>query len=156
MCLGGIYDHLGGGFARYTIDDRWLIPHFEKMLYDNALILSLLILLWRETKNPLFAHCVEQTTNWMIKLPDGGFASSLAADSEGYAETESGEGAFYVWTDAEIGSLLGEEAPLFKKHYEVTSLGNWEDGKTILNRTDHPFGKDIAVDVSGTSRDFIQ
>ena len=151
MCLGGIYDHLGGGFARYTIDDRWLIPHFEKMLYDNALILSLLILLWRETKNPLFAHCVEQTANWMInemKLPDGGFASSLAADSEGYAETESGEGAFYVWTDAEIGSLLGEEAPLFKKHYEVTSLGNWEDGKTILNRTDHPFGKDIAVEAT--------
>ena len=67
MCLGGIFDHLGGGFARYTVDDRWIIPHFEKMLYDNALIMSLLILVWRETKNPLFSHSIELTANWMIR-----------------------------------------------------------------------------------------
>ena len=145
MCLGGIFDHLGGGFARYTIDDRWIIPHFEKMLYDNALIMSLLILVWRETKNPLFSHSIELTANWMIremKTSEGGFASSVAADSDAYGATEAGEGAYYIWTEAEIDSVLGEQAALFKQYYDVTFTGNWEDGKTILNRMDHPFGRD--------------
>ncbi len=146
MCLGGIYDHLGGGFHRYTTDDRWLIPHFEKMLYDNALILSLLVQLWRETKKPLFSHCIEHTAQWMIRemrSDEGGFASSIAADSEGYREgdqeTESGEGAFYVWTESGIDRVLAaDEARLFKKYHDVTAAGNWE-GETILNRTDHPY-----------------
>jgi uncharacterized protein YyaL (SSP411 family) len=149
MCLGGIFDHLGGGFARYTIDDRWVIPHFEKMLYDNALIMSLLILVWRETKNPLFSHSIELTANWMIremKTPEGGFASSVAADSDAYGATEAGEGAYYIWTEAEIDSVLGEQATLFKQYYDVTFTGNWEDGKTILNRIDHPFGRDTELE----------
>jgi uncharacterized protein YyaL (SSP411 family) len=149
MCLGGIFDHLGGGFARYTIDDRWIIPHFEKMLYDNALIMSLLILVWRETKNPLFSHSIELTANWMIremKTPEGGFASSVAADSDAYGATEAGEGAYYIWTEAEIDSVLGEQATLFKQYYDVTFTGNWEDGKTILNRLDHPFGRDTELE----------
>jgi uncharacterized protein YyaL (SSP411 family) len=149
MCLGGISDHLGGGFARYTVDDRWLIPHFEKMLYDNALIISLLILVWRETKNPLFAHSIELTANWMVRemqTSQGGFFSSVAADSGGYAETDPGEGAFYVWSEAEIDGLLGNDSALFKKYYDVSSRGNWEDGKNILNRTDHPYSKNMEVE----------
>ena len=153
MCLGGIYDHLGGGFHRYTIDDRWLVPHFEKMLYDNALIISLLILLWRETKNPLFSHCIEQTAQWMIRemtTAEGGFAASIAADSEGYSEgdeeTDSGEGAFYVWTESGIDSVLtADEARLFKRYHDVTTTGNWE-GETILNRTDHPYGRNREIE----------
>ncbi len=148
MCLGGIYDHLGGGFSRYTIDDRWLVPHFEKMLYDNALIISLLILLWRATKSPLFSHCIAQTAGWMIRemmTPEGGFASSIAADSEGYGETCGGEGAFYVWNETGIDSALGDAAPLFKKYYDVNPGGN-RDGATILNRLDHPFGQDMEVE----------
>ena len=153
MCLGGIYDHLGGGFHRYTTDDRWLVPHFEKMLYDNALIISLLILLWRETKNPLFSHCIEHTAQWMIRemrSDEGGFASSIAADSEGYREgdqeTESGEGAFYVWTESGIDRVLAaDEARLFKKYHDVTATGNWE-GETILNRTDHPYSRNREIE----------
>jgi uncharacterized protein YyaL (SSP411 family) len=134
MCQGGIYDHLGGGFARYSTDARWLVPHFEKMLYDNAELVDLLTLVWQETRNPLYRQRIDETLGWVIRemrTPRGGFASSLDADSE------HEEGKFYVWSEAEIDAVLGERAPLFKRFYDVTREGNWE-GSTILNRMNSP------------------
>ena len=131
MCQGGIYDHLGGGFARYSVDDLWLAPHFEKMLYDNAQLLELLCALWQETSAPLFRQRAEETAGWAMAemiAPDGGFAAAYDADSEGE------EGKYYVWQEAEIDRLLGDGAALFKAAYDVSARGNWE-GKTILNRT---------------------
>jgi uncharacterized protein YyaL (SSP411 family) len=139
MCQGGIYDHLGGGFARYAVDERWLVPHFEKMLYDNAQLLEILSWAWQETGNPLYAARIKETVGWLMREMMTGdpadaqqgpaFASSLDADSEGE------EGKFYVWQEAEVDKLLGPEAEFFKSRYEVTGPGNWE-GKTILNRLD--------------------
>ena len=134
MCRGGIYDHLGGGFARYATDPAWLVPHFEKMLYDNAQMVDLLTLVWQETREPLYAQRVEETIAWLLRemaLPGGGFAGTLDADSEGE------EGRFFVWSEAEIETLLGARAAAFKAAYDVTQLGNWE-GKTILNRRRAP------------------
>jgi len=127
---GGIYDHLGGGFARYSTDARWLAPHFEKMLYDNAELTSLLALVWQETRDPLYAQRVTETVGWLereMTHPEGGFYSSLDADSE------HEEGKFYVWSELEIDSVLGDRAGLFKRIYDVAAEGNWE-GHTILNR----------------------
>lgn len=131
MCQGGIYDHLGGGFARYAVDDQWLVPHFEKMLYDNAQLIDLLCDVWRVDPNPLYAKRVEETITWILRemrIPGGAFTASLDADSEGV------EGKFYVWSETEIDDLLGQDAPLFKKFYDVSALGNWEHSN-ILNRT---------------------
>jgi len=130
MSQGGIYDHLGGGFARYSVDEAWLVPHFEKMLYDNAQLIDLLTLAWQETREPLFAARVRETAAWVLHemvAEGGGFASTLDADSEGE------EGKFYVWHEAEIDDLLGADATLFKNWYGVTAHGNFE-GATILNR----------------------
>jgi uncharacterized protein len=131
MAQGGIYDHLGGGFSRYSVDERWLVPHFEKMLYDNALLIELMTEVWRETKSPLYAQRIEETIGWLLRemvADGGGFAASLDADSEGE------EGKFYVWSKAEIEELLGaEDAALFAEIYGVTADGNFE-GHTILNR----------------------
>jgi len=139
MSQGGIYDHLGGGFARYSVDAEWLVPHFEKMLYDNAQLIDLLTLTWQETKAPLLRARVEETAAWVLRemraAPDAsgrrGFASSLDADSE------HEEGKFYVWSEAEIDATLGVHAPLFKSVYDVTPGGNWE-GHNILNRIANP------------------
>jgi uncharacterized protein len=135
ICQGGIYDHLGGGFARYAVDERWLIPHFEKMLYDNALLTDLLCETYRETGNPLYAARIDETVGWVLRemVADGGaFAASLDADSEGE------EGKFYVWTKAEIVDVVGEaDAALFAAAYDVSETGNWE-GHTILNRLGNP------------------
>ncbi|HYL32175.1 MAG TPA: thioredoxin domain-containing protein [Stellaceae bacterium] len=133
ICQGGIYDHAGGGFARYSTDARWLVPHFEKMLYDNALLIGLLTEAWRDTRRPLYAARVAETVAWLereMRLPEGGFASSLDADSE------HEEGKFYVWSEAEIDALLGNRAARFKEIYDVTPSGNWE-GHAILNRLHH-------------------
>ncbi len=131
MCQGGIYDHLGGGFARYAVDARWLVPHFEKMLYDNALLIDLMTEAWKETRNPLFHVRVRETVEWLLRemvAPDGGFASSYDADSEGE------EGRFYVWSHEEIMALLGpEDGAVFAAAYDVTTEGNWEHAN-ILNR----------------------
>ena len=130
ICQGGIYDHLGGGFARYSVDERWLVPHFEKMLYDNALLIDLMTEVWRETSNPLLEARIAETVSWLERemLAGDGFAASLDADSEGE------EGRFYVWTHHQIASVLGEEdARTFASHYDVPPGGNWE-GHTILNR----------------------
>ena len=130
ICQGGIYDHLGGGFSRYSVDQRWLVPHFEKMLYDNAELVELLTLVWQDEKRPLYEQRVAETIEWLgreMTHPDGGFFSSLDADSE------HEEGKFYVWHEEEIDRLLGPRAPLFKQVYDVKPHGNWEE-KTILNR----------------------
>ncbi|MEK9723471.1 MAG: thioredoxin domain-containing protein, partial [Rhodospirillaceae bacterium] len=134
ICQGGIYDHLGGGFARYSTDDMWLAPHFEKMLYDNALLIDLLTEVWRTTASPLYEVRVRETVAWAMRemtAEAGGavaFASAYDADSEGE------EGKFYVWEAAEIDAALGADAEAFKKTYDVTVLGNWE-GRNILNRS---------------------
>ncbi|MCP4328315.1 MAG: thioredoxin domain-containing protein [Alphaproteobacteria bacterium] len=134
MCQGGIYDHLGGGFARYSTDDRWLAPHFEKMLYDNAQMVELLTLVWQETGNPLYAARVHETIDWLFRemlTAEGAFAGTLDADSEGE------EGKFYVWSADEIATALGSDAAVFAAAYDVRPAGNWE-GKTILNRSARP------------------
>jgi uncharacterized protein YyaL (SSP411 family) len=133
ICQGGIYDHLGGGFARYSVDARWLAPHFEKMLYDNAELIDLLTAVWQEVRDPLYAQRIAETIGWLERemvTAGGGFASSLDADSE------HEEGKFYVWTADEIDAALGEDAALFKEFYDVTPGGNWE-GHNILNRLHH-------------------
>ncbi len=131
IAQGGIYDHLGGGFARYAVDERWLVPHFEKMLYDNALLVELMTQAWRETRSPLYAQRIEETIGWLLRemvVEEGGLASSLDADSEGE------EGKFYVWSLAEIADVLGpDDAKLFAEIYDVTPGGNFE-GHNILNR----------------------
>jgi uncharacterized protein len=133
IAQGGIYDHLGGGFSRYSVDERWLVPHFEKMLYDNAQLIELMTESWRESKSRLFAERVEETVDWLMRemvVPGGGFAASLDADSEGE------EGKFYVWSLAEISEILDEgDARLFAEIYGVTPQGNF-DGHNILNRLD--------------------
>ncbi len=129
MCQGGIYDHLGGGFCRYAVDARWLVPHFEKMLYDNALLLELLAEAFRVSGDPLFRTRAEETVGWLVREMDGeaGFCASLDADSEGR------EGAFYLWSAEEIDSLLGDQAAWFRSVYGVTAEGQFE-GRNILHR----------------------
>ena len=133
IAQGGIYDHLGGGFARYSVDAFWLVPHFEKMLYDNAQLLELLALAHAATGESLFAARAAETVDWLVRemLVDGAFAAALDADSEGE------EGRFYVWEAAEIDRALGADAPLFRLAYGVTDAGNWE-GRNVLNRLHAP------------------
>ncbi|RMF26980.1 MAG: thioredoxin domain-containing protein, partial [Bacteroidetes bacterium] len=133
MADGGIYDQLGGGFARYATDDQWVVPHFEKMLYDNGQLVSLYAQAWQVTQNPRYRTIVEETLAFVkreLASPEGGFYSSLDADSEGE------EGKFYVWTKAEIDSILGggDLSSMFCDYFEVSRSGNWEDGKNILHR----------------------
>ena len=135
MCEGGIYDHLGGGFSRYSVDEKWLVPHFEKMLYDNAQLLELLALAFQRDRNPLFATRARETVEWLrreMTTPEGAFSASLDADSEGE------EGKFYVWSKNEIIELIGPEAGgFFMRHYDVSDEGNFE-GHNILNRSTAP------------------
>jgi uncharacterized protein len=131
ICNGGIYDHLGGGFSRYSVDERWLVPHFEKMLYDNAQLLELLGLAFARSQESLFRDRARQTVQWLARemtTADAAFCASLDADSEGE------EGKFYVWSLAEIEQALGpEDAAFFAGRYDVTAEGNFE-GHNILNR----------------------
>ncbi len=131
MSQGGIYDHLGGGFSRYSVDDKWLVPHFEKMLYDNAQLVELLALAFQHSRKPLFAQRARETVGWLkreMTTADGAFAASLDADSEGE------EGKFYVWSYDEVLQVLGEDdGEYFARHYDVTAHGNFEH-RNILNR----------------------
>jgi hypothetical protein len=131
ICQGGIYDHVGGAFARYSVDDEWLVPHFEKMLYDNALLVDLMTEAWRETKSSLYKQRIEETIGWLLRemvTEGGGFAASLDADSEGE------EGKFYVWDYDEVVNLLGKkDGAFFAEIYDITPDGNFE-GKNIPNR----------------------
>lgn len=131
MAAGGIYDQLGGGFARYATDEHWQVPHFEKMLYDNGQLVSLYAHAYQVTGNEAYRTIAAQTIEFVkreLTSPEGGFYSSLDAQSEGE------EGKFYVWTKAEIDQVLADPAAseLFCDYYEVTEKGNWEAGKNIL------------------------
>jgi uncharacterized protein YyaL (SSP411 family) len=129
MAQGGIYDHLGGGFHRYATDAAWLVPHFEKMLYDNAQLARVYLHAWQVTRVPLFRRVVEETLGYLLRemaSPAGGFYSSLDADSEGE------EGKFYVWSAAEVREALGAGTGLFGEAYGVTERGTFE-GRNILH-----------------------
>ncbi len=129
MALGGIYDQLGGGFHRYSVDAIWLTPHFEKMLYDNSQLLRTYLHAWQITARPLYRRIVDETIAYVLRemtAPDGGFYSTQDADSEGE------EGKFFVWMPEEIDAALDDQAAaLFKAHYGVTQHGNFE-GRNIL------------------------
>ena len=130
MASGGIYDHLGGGFARYSVDQRWLVPHFEKMLYDNALLAQAYLHAWMVTGNPAYRQVLDETVGYVLRdlrHPDGGFYSAEDADSEGV------EGKFYVWSAAELAAVAGEGADEAAEWWGVTSAGNFE-GANILHR----------------------
>jgi uncharacterized protein YyaL (SSP411 family) len=131
---GGIYDHLGGGFHRYSTDAIWLVPHFEKMLYDNALLSETFLEAFQATQNPRYATTAKETLNFVMRdmtSPEGGFFSTLDADTEGV------EGKFYVWTHEEILSVLGkEDGKTFCDAYQVTPRGNWEE-KNIFDSWTH-------------------
>lgn len=133
MAYGGIYDHLGGGFARYSVDADWHVPHFEKMLYDNGQLVSLYTHAWQATHDPVYKAVVFETLDFIereMTSKEGGFYSSLDADSEGE------EGKFYVWYKDEIDNALGSASALFCDYYDVSAKGNWEHGKNILRRTE--------------------
>ena len=150
MSQGGIYDHLGGGYARYSTDAIWLVPHFEKMLYDNAQLLELLALAHAHRPDPLYAARAEETVRWMMRdmtAADAAFAASEDADSEGE------EGKFYVWTEPEVDALLADDSAAFKRAYDVTRGGNWEE-HTILRRVTPP-GSDAEEAVLARCRDVL-
>jgi len=130
MIRGGMYDVVGGGFSRYSVDNFWRVPHFEKMLYDNAQLARAYLHAWQITQDPEFKRIVEETLGFVAREmthPKGGFYSSLDADSEGE------EGKFYVWTADEIQTILGDDYDFFQTAYGITERGNWE-GKTVLQR----------------------
>jgi uncharacterized protein YyaL (SSP411 family) len=129
MALGGIYDHLGGGFARYSIDKKWFAPHFEKMLYDNAQMVSLYSQAYQVYKDDLYREIVYNTISFVeneLMSSEGAFYSALDADSEGV------EGLYYTWTHQELVKILQADEKLFSDLYNITSEGNWEDGRNIL------------------------
>ena len=132
MAYGGIYDQVGGGFSRYSVDSLWRVPHFEKMLYDNAQLVSLYAHAYQRTKDPLYKEIVYQTLQWVqreMTAKDGAFYSALDADSEGE------EGKFYVWSEAELKEILGTDFDLMKTYYNINDYGLWE-GHYILTRSD--------------------
>ena len=140
MAKGGIYDQVGGGFSRYATDANWHAPHFEKMLYDNAQLVSLYSHAFQLTKNPLYKRIVYETIAFVkreLTSPEGGFYSSLDADSEGE------EGKFYVWSNDEIKEILGRDTELFSEYFGITGKGNWEPSKNIpdVNEGDKNIGK---------------
>jgi uncharacterized protein YyaL (SSP411 family) len=132
MAFGGIYDHLGGGFARYSTDEYWRVPHFEKMLYDNAQLVSLYAIAFQATKDPLFKKVMLETLGFIrreLATPEGGFWSSIDADSEGE------EGNFYVWSEEELERINVRNSELVADYFNVSEEGNWEDGKNVLYRS---------------------
>ena len=132
MARGGMYDQLGGGFARYSVDAGWVVPHFEKMLYDNALLARVYAHLWRRTGSALAGRVAAETCDWMLRelrTAEGGLASSLDADSEGE------EGKFYVWRPAELRDVLGpEDGDFAAAAFGVTEDGTFEHGASVLQR----------------------
>lgn len=144
ICQGGIYDHIDGGFFRYAVDGEWQIPHFEKMLPDNAQMIALLTEVYRETRQPIFAARVAETIDWLTRAMAVAhndyiaYAASMDADSD----DENGlheEGAFYIWRAGDVDRLLGEEAEYFKSAYEITRFGNWpgKPGFNVPSRIHH-------------------
>lgn len=151
MAYGGIYDHVGGGFSRYSTDENWHVPHFEKMLYDNAQLVSLYTHAWQVTKNPHYKKVVFETLDFIereLTSPKGGFYSSLDADSDGE------EGKFYVWTHKEIEAELGVNTKIYCDYYNIEKNGNWENNKNILyrNETDEVFAKKNKLTIEELNR----
>mgnify|MGYP000986571066 CR=1 FL=1 len=137
MWQGGIYDHVAGGFSRYSTDVRWHVPHFEKMLYDNAQLVSLYAGASRSHPDSSWKEVVAETVSFVsreLMNPEGLFFASLDADSEGR------EGSFYTWTAAEIRSVLGNDAQRFMEQFGCTDTGNWEEGLNVLHRANIPGG----------------
>ncbi len=129
MAYGGIYDHIGGGFHRYSVDERWIVPHFEKMLYDNALLSKSYLEAYQLTRENLYKNIASETLNYVLREmynPEGGFYSSQDADSEGM------EGKYYLWKSKEIKQILGNDASAFIDYYGITSEGNFEHGLNII------------------------
>ena len=146
LAFGGIFDQIGGGFARYSVDEDWLVPHFEKMLYDNGQLVSLFSKFYQLTKDELYKETVYQTLQFIeneLTSPEGGFYASLDADSEGE------EGKFYVFTKEEIDAVLQDDAALFNEYYNIEKGGNWEHGKNILHRklSDKDFAEKKRIDL---------
>src|SRR5229473_1714566 len=136
MARGGMYDQLGGGFARYSVDAAWVVPHFEKMLYDNALLARVYANLWRRSESELARRVAEETCDWMLRelrTAEGGLAASLDADSEGE------EGKFYVWRPAELRAILGaQDGEFAAQAFGVTEAGTFERGASVLQRRPEP------------------
>ncbi|QFZ74574.1 DUF255 domain-containing protein [Streptomyces fagopyri] len=134
MARGGIYDQLGGGFARYSVDREWVVPHFEKMLYDNALLCRVYAHLWRATGSELARRVALETADFMVRelrTAEGGFASALDADSDDGSGRHV-EGAYYVWTPAQLREVLGDDAELAAEYFGVTAEGSFEEGSSVL------------------------
>lgn len=150
---GGIYDHIGGGFARYSTDEEWHIPHFEKMLYDNGQLLSLYANGYKLTKNPKFKRVILETIEWLNREmldESGGFYSALDADSEGV------EGKFYVWTHEEIKELAGKDFAMIAEYYDVQPNGNWEGNNAIrVMIPDEEIAGNFNLDISEFQRRII-
>ena len=160
MAYGGINDQIGGGFARYSVDDHWHIPHFEKMLYDNAQLISLYSNAYLATKNPLYKQVVFETTQFIereLYNETGAFYSSLDADSL-TADQELEEGAFYVWTKEELQKIIKSDFELFSKYYNVSLFGKWEKDKynLIRNASDKDFAKKNNISEENLSKKIIQ
>lgn len=155
MAGGGIYDQVGGGFSRYTTDSKWNVPHFEKMLYDNAQLISLYSTLYKITGKKEYANVVEESIDFVeeeLSQGEGGYFSSMNADSEGE------EGKYYVWTQDELNKILSkEEALLVSDFYNVTSYGNWENGKNVLYRNSSikEYAEKKNLDVLNTKKTLI-
>ena len=145
MIYGGIYDQLGGGFARYSTDEKWLAPHFEKMLYDNALLISVLSEAYQITKNELYATTIHQTVEWLqreMMSEEGGFLSALDADSEGV------EGKFYTWSKSEVDKLLGQDSNLYCRFYDISEEGNWEHTNILwVTKPINDFVRDVSIEM---------
>ncbi|QJX45765.1 thioredoxin domain-containing protein [Hymenobacter taeanensis] len=162
MAWGGIHDQVGGGFARYSVDENWLVPHFEKMLYDNGQLLSLYAEAFQHTQDELYRQVTYGIVGFVereLMSPNSGFYSSLDADSEGE------EGKFYIWTRAELQAVLGDEELLASEYYGCTALGNWEHGSNILHRQEsdkafaqhHQLAPSVLADlVSGWKHKLLQ
>lgn len=145
MAQGGLYDHLGGGFARYSTDRQWLAPHFEKMLYDNALLVQTYAEAYQATGNERYRIIIEETLQFVereLQHPEGGFYSALDADSEGE------EGKFYVWEFEKVTKLLGDDAPLFCQYFDISPQGNWEGTNILFVKTGlETFAQEHSVDM---------
>jgi len=146
MAWGGIYDHLGGGFSRYSTDSNWMVPHFEKMLYDNAQLLGLYAEAWQCFKDPFYMQISREIHSFIsrdLKRPEGGYYAAIDADSEGV------EGKYYVWTAGEINDLLRDDAKLFNRFYNVLPSGNWEQSNILFRSgDDQSTAKKVEMDVA--------
>jgi uncharacterized protein len=147
MAMGGIYDQAGGGFARYSVDELWKVPHFEKMVYDNGQLLSVYSKAFQMTHNELFREVIYETVEYLQREmlhPSGAFYSSLDADSENV------EGMFYTWTIRELKVLLNEDFRLFADYYNINATGHWEDGRYILlrDKSDEEFADQQGIDLA--------